>query len=332
MGAEMSDVALVEPGGWLAEHQRAKCAGVTALSTYQGLIADEIVVPQSAADAKDAAQFVAAVDGFVETLQNQVHLIAGEFAPEALWSFYAHDYVNQALAGGHAQYWASRGNDVLALRACGAALKSMLADPHLEIFDLMVRLKRANPRDARRIAVQAEYRNAAAALRDLDRRLTELEQKEPLAPRQKTWLKSYRKLKLVPDTELTQNFQRIAAANPLYQRRRAEAERILTERQRDDPAYKAVHALCDMARLKLAGMGQGAFAPMRGVWPEGPARPAFGFRVETDHGPRTALFYSEGGLIKRRLAVLIESGEALPAGSLTLTRAEYDAIVPRAGR
>lgn len=198
----MSEEVLVEPGGWLAEYQRANCNGASALTTYQGLIADEIFVPQSVADAKDAAHFVAAVDGFVETLQDQVFLIAGEFAPEALWSYFAHDYVKQALASGHAQYWASRGNEPMALRACSAALKSMLAAPHFEIFDLMVRLNRAAPRDARRIAVQAEYRNVAAALRDLDRRLKELEQTEPLAPRQKTWLKSYRKLTFVPDAEL----------------------------------------------------------------------------------------------------------------------------------
>ncbi len=328
----MSEEVLVEPGGWLAEYQRANCNGASALTTYQGLIADEIFVPQSVADAKDAAHFVAAVDGFVETLQDQVFLIAGEFAPEALWSYFAHDYVKQALASGHAQYWASRGNEPMALRACSAALKSMLAAPHFEIFDLMVRLNRAAPRDARRIAVQAEYRNVAAALRDLDRRLKELEQTEPLAPRQKTWLKSYRKLTLVPDAELTPNFRRIAEANPLYQRRRAEAERIRLERQRDDPAYKAAHALCDMARLKLTGMGQGSFAAVRSVWPEGPAGPAFVFRVDTDQGPRTAMFYSDGGLIKRRLAVLIKAGEALPIGSLTLTRAEYDAIAPKPAR
>lgn len=87
-----------------------------------------------------------------------------------------------------------------------------------------------------------------------------------------------------------------------------------------------------MARLKLTGMGQGSFAAVRSVWPEGPAGPAFVFRVDTDQGPRTAMFYCDGGLIKRRLAVLIKAGEALPIGSLTLTRAEYDAIAPKPAR
>jgi hypothetical protein len=68
---------------------------------------------------------------------------------------------------------------------------------------------------------------------------------------------------------------------------------------------------------------------MRSLWPEGPNHAAFAFRVETSGGARVALFYSEGGIFKRRLAVLIEPGVSLPLGSLTLTRAEYAAIVPR---
>jgi hypothetical protein len=319
---------LVEPGGWLAEHQRAHCAGATALTTYQGLICDEIVLPQSAADAKDPARLVLAANGFVDAAQNRACLIVGEFAPEALWSFYAHDYISIAKLDGHAKYFARRGADPIALRSCGAALKSMLADPHLEIFNLMLRLKRGRPRDARRFAAQAGYSSIVVALRDLDKRLVDLERKEPLAPRHKTWLKSFRKTTIVPDAELGQNMQRIAAANPMFAARRAEADRIRAEAQRKDPAYKAARSLCEMAGLQFAALGQGEFAPMREVWPDGPARNAYCFRVETNRGPRMACFYSEGGLFKRRLSVLIQPGESLPLGSLSLSRGDYDAIVP----
>lgn len=326
----MSEEVLAEPGGWLAEHQRANCSGASGLTTYQGLIADEIVLPQGAADAKDPARLVLACDGFVDAMLNHAHLIAGEFAPEALWSFYAHDYINQARGGGHERYWAIRGGDPVALRACASALKSMLADPHLNVFNLMLKLKRAKPRDAQRIAKQAGYSSVKAALRDLDKRLNDLEQKEPLAPRHKVWLQSFRKLTVAPDAELSTHVRRIASANPLFQRRREEAAQARAERQRSDPGYQAVQSLCEMAGLRLAGLGAGAFTPMREVWAEGPDVGGFGYRVETDAGVRFALFYAEGGFVKRYLAVLIEPGQNLPVGSLRLDKRGYAAIVPSA--
>jgi hypothetical protein len=324
----MSEETLTEPGGWLAEYQRANCSGASALTTYQGLIADEFVLPQSAADARDPAQLVMACDAFVDAVQTHALLIPGEYAPEALWSFYAHDYINQARGGGHDQYWASRGGNPIALRACASALKSMLADPHLEVFNLLLRIKRASPRDVRRVVKQAGYASVKLALRDLDKRVNDLEQREPLAARQKMWLKSFRKLTIAPDAELSGHMRRIASANPLYQQRRAEAQRVSEERQRSDPGHIAVRSLCEMAGLRLISVSAGAFTPMREVWPEGPDRGSFGFRAETDAGVRFALFYSEGGFVKRRLAVLIEPGQNLPLGSLTLAKPEYEAIVP----
>jgi len=326
----MSETAVIEPGGWLAEFQRKHCTGGTAMATYQGLLADEIILPQSADEHADPNILVLACDAWATALQEQVHLIPGEFAPEALWSFYAHDYLSQAKAGGHAQYYASRGNDEIALRCCASALKSMLADPHYELFNLMVKLKRLPRPAARKLAAQKGYRDIAAALRDLDKKLLDLEQKEPLTPRHKTWLKSLRKFSLAPDAEMTTHLARIAKANPLFQQRKAEAERIRAEHERDDPAYRAAKALCEMAGLKFAGLAPGAFAEMQSVWPEGPQRAAFVMRVDTDRGPRAAALYTDGGLIKSRLAVLLERGQALPIGSLKLPRRDYEAIVPAA--
>jgi hypothetical protein len=317
-----------EPGGWLAEYQRAHCTGASPLRTYQGLLVDEIVLPESAASHADPLQLVLACNAWVEALCDQAMFIAGEFAPEALWGFYAHDYVTQAKAGGHAQYFAARGGDDLALRCAQAGLKSMIADPHLELFTLMIRLRRGSRKNVRKLMAERRYRNMAAAWRDLDKRLAELEQNEPLAPRQKTWLRSFRKLKVVPDAEMSQHLNRVAGANRLYQHRRQETAHLRQEHERDDPAYKAVRALCDMADLRFAGLHMGVFAPMREIWPEGPDRAGYTLRVDTDRGPRAALFYVDGGLFKKRLAVLIEHGNPLPVGSLTLSPGEYNEIVP----
>jgi hypothetical protein len=317
-----------ETGGWLAEHQRQRRLGHSALDTYQGVLFDEIVLPQSAVDAKDPLQLVLACGALNDSLQDQALLIAGEYAPEVLFSHFAHDYLVQASTGGHAQYFANRRQDELAIKCCGAALKSMLADPHLEIFNLMLRLKRNPPAVARKIASQNGYRSIKAAMHDLDRRFAALEEKEPLTTRHKMWLKSLRKLRIAPDAEMNEHLTRIAQANPLWHRRKAEADAIRAEHERTDPTFRAARALCDQAGLRFAGMRDGAFAPMRAIWPEGPDVTAYACRVETDRGARAALFYGEGGLFKRRLAVLLEQGGTLPLGSLNLSASEFSAIVP----
>jgi hypothetical protein len=325
-------LVVAEPGGWLAEYQRAHCAGDSALSTYQGLLADEIVLPQSAAENSDPAIMVLACNAWAEAMQNQVLLIAGEYAPEATWGYYVHDYLTQAMASGHAQYFAARGGDELALKCAGAGLKSMIADPHLDLFNLMVRLRRLPRPAAQKLAKQKGYGSIALAFRGLDKKLHELEAREPLAPRHKTWLKSLRKLKIAPDAEMSSHLVRIAQLNPLRARRLEEAARVRAEHERTDPAFKAVRTLCEMAGAQFNGLGKGAFAEMHSVWPEGPQRPAYVVRADTDRGALSAAFYVEGGFFKRQLAVLIEPGRALPLGSLKLSKSDYEAIVPGGGR
>lgn len=321
-------LVFAEPGGWLADHQRARCLGDTALTTYQGLIADEIVLPQSAADASDPKALVEAANAWAEAMQKQAFFIAGEYAPEAVWGFFAHDYVTDALAHGHAHYFLMRGGDDVALECCGLALKGMVADPHFELFRFMVRLKRADAKSAKKIAAQKGYRSAAAAFADLDRRLAALEQKEPLMARHKAWLRSLRKVKLVPDGEVSQHVTRLAGLNPLRMRRQQESARIRAEQLQRDPAFASISSLCDMAGFRFSDYARSGPVDMRSIWPEGPRKQGLAYRVDTQRGPRAAVFYIHGSLFKRRLAVLLERGQALPLGSLSLSRGDFEAIVP----
>jgi hypothetical protein len=320
--------AIEQPEPWLVTHQRARLTGASPLTTFQGLLADEIMLPQSAMDHNDPGQIALAADAWVDALITQAHFLPGEFAQEATLSFYVHDYLNQVKAGGHAQYWANRSDDELALKCAGAGLKSMLADAHLECFDLLVRLNRTKPTVANKIAADKGYRSAAAALKDLDKRFADVEAQEPLAPRHKVWLKSLRKVKVAPDAEMTGHLQRIAQSNPLFPRRKMEAERLRAEDLRGSPAFRAVKALCDMADVQITGLHKLGFAPMRSAWPDGPDVGAYIVRADTSKGPRAALFYVEGGLVKRHLSVLVAQGGGLPVGSLTLTKEAYAAIVP----
>jgi hypothetical protein len=323
-------LVIAEPGGWLAEHQREHCAGDSALTTYQGVIADEIVLPESAAAARDPKALVEAANAWAEAMQKQAFYIAGEYAPEAVWGFFAHEYVTDALANGHAHYFMMRGGDAVALECCGLALKSMIADPHFELFRFMVRLKRADAKTAKKLAAQQNYRSAAAAFADLDRRLTALEKKEPLMLRHKTWLKSLRKVKLVPDAEVARHVERLAALNPLRARRQQESARVRAEQMQRDPAFAPISSLCDMAGLRFLDFSRSGLIEMRSIWPEGPKKSGYAYRVDTQRGPRAAVFYVDGGLFKRRLAVLLERGQALPMGSLSLSRADFDAVAPAA--
>jgi hypothetical protein len=226
------------------------------------------------------------------------------------------------------QYFMNRGEDDLALKLAGFGLKSMIADPHLALFTQFVKLKRLAPREARKLAAKAGFRSVDAALRDLDRRLSELEESEPLRARHKMWVKSLRKVRVVPDEEWRENIARIAAANPLKASRRAERERAQAELQVRDPLYGSVRALCDMAGVRFTSLNVLGVEPMRVLWPEGPNRRGFCVEAETDKGPRHALFFVDGGVFKTRRAVLIQAGQALPQADLTLTGGDYAEIVP----
>lgn len=321
--------AIEQPVPWIVQHQRAQCSGASPMTTFQGLVCDEIVLPQSAADHNDPAQLVLAADAWVEALTNQALFLPGEFAQEALWSYYARDYFTQVSTGGHAQYFANRGNDEIALRSAQSGLKSMLADPHLQLFNLQLRLKRLKPAEARKVAADNDYRSVKAALKDLDKRFADIEAKESLTARHKTWLKSLRKAKIAPDAEMTGHLQRVAQVNKLLPRRKMEADRVRAETLRASPQFRAVKALCDMAGLNITNFRPMGFAPMRSVWPEGPNVRACIYRADTDKGLRAAAFYQEGSLFKKYLSVLVEQGGGLPVGSLSLTEAEYTAVVPK---
>jgi hypothetical protein len=326
--SETSESVVVEPGGWLAEFQRGHCAGDSALSTYQGLVADEIVLPQSAADHEDPAQLVMAASAWTDAMLEQLLYIHGEFAHEASYSYFVQDYLAQAKAGGHGPYYALRGRNDVAIKCVAQGLKSMLANPHLDLFNLMVRLNRLPRPGARKLAQQKGYRDAATALRDLDNQLAELEAREPLMPRHKTWLRSLRKVTVAPDEEMTKHLGRLVANNQLRTRRKAEFDAIRAESERTDPAYVAGRALCEMAGLRFAGLKALGAVKLRDIWPEGPDKSGAGLRIDTDRGAKIALFYLEGGLFAKRLAVLIERGNPLPLGSLSPERYEFEAIAP----
>jgi len=299
------------------------------METYQGLIADEIVIPQSAWESADPKAAIAAAVRFAEVMENQALMLPGEFAQEASWCFYVNDYLAQVRAGGHGLYFVDRGGDELALRCCAFGLKSMLADPHLDLFNLFVRVQTSAPKIAQRVARDAGYKNISAALRDLDKRFAEIEAKEPLAPRQKTWLQSLRKLRVTPDAEYQDYLRRLAMANGLMNERRNEPARARSGPDASDAAQRVAASLCEAAGLRLIAVRASGATPLRAVWKQGPDRDAFALRVETDRGPRAALVFADGGLTKRTRAVLLEEGGGgQPAATVQLERAAYDEIAP----
>lgn len=315
------------PPPWIEIYQRKHLDGDTALTTFQGLLVDEMLVPRGALEASDPAALADANIAFVNSMQEEALLLPGEFAQEALWSFFALDYVTQAAKGGHVQYFQNRGANDLALKLASFGLKSMIADPHLALFTQFMKLKRLEPKEARKAAAKAGFGSVEAAIRDFDRQLGELEQSEPLKARHKIWLKSLRKVRVVPDEEWRASIAHIAQSNPLNASRRAERERVRAERAASDPANLAVRSLCEMAGLRPAGFRVVGMTPMREAWPEGPNNSVLCVQISTNQGSRNALFFAEGLVFKSYRAVLIEPGQALPQADLTLTRQEYMAVV-----
>ena len=317
----------VAPAPWVEMFQRGQCDGSAALRTFQFLIADEILLPRSAVENADPEALVSANIAFVNSMLNEAMLLPGEFAQEALWGYYAQDYVRQVAQGGHVQYFINRGEDELALRCASSGLKSMIADPHLALYTEFVKLVKVEPRIARKVASKAGYRTVDEAIRDLDRRMGGLESSEPLTPRHATWLRSLRKLNVAEDAELNGHLARIANANPLRQARLREAEHQ-TLTTADDPQSNAARTLCEQAGLRFGGMRVAGALPTRDVWPEAPKADGFVLRVDTNAGPRAALFFAAGFPFKRYRAVLLEPGARTPLSEHVLNRADYDAIVP----
>ena len=314
------------PPPWIEQYQREHLTGVSALTTFQGLISDELILPRGAVEAKDPVVLAEASVAFVNSMRDEAQLLPGEFAQEALWSFHAMDYVTQATQSGHVHYFAHHGDDDLGMKLAQFGLKSMVADPQLALFTEFVKLQRLDPRDAKKAAVKAGFRDVKAQIADIDRRLNELEQADPIKARHKIWLKSLRKVRVVPDEEWRAALSRVATSNPLNAQRRAERERVQAENLARDPAFQLAKSLCEQeggAITRFAAIGR---TDIRSIWPEGPKLEATAWQVTTNRGPRTALVYEQGGFSKKRQAVLIEPGAPLPTGSATLTQAEFDQI------
>ncbi|MDX2273839.1 MAG: hypothetical protein NW206_00190 [Hyphomonadaceae bacterium] len=316
------------PPPWIETYQREHLTGGSALTTFQGLLHDELIVPQSALDAADPNVLANANIAFVNSMQDEALLLPGEFAQEALWSYFALDYVQRVAERGHVQYFQTRGEDELALKLAGQGLKSMIADPHLALFRQSLRLQQLEPKEAKKFAEKAGYRSVEEALRDFDRRLNELEQSEPLKARYKLWLKSLRKVRVVSDAEWQEALTRIASSNPLSAPRRAERARVEAELQNTDPTYLSVRALCDAAGLGFGGLEVLGAEPLQNSWPDGPKRQAFCISTSTSAGARMAAFFIDGGMFaKKYRAVLLAPGEG-PVADQTLTAAEFEAVVP----
>src|SRR5260221_13527140 len=101
------------------------------------------------------------------------------------------------------------------------------------------------PKAARKAELKAGFKNTAEATRDLDRKFAAIEQEEPLVPRQRTWLRSLRKVRVTPDEEIRQRIAYLIASNPLRDSRVQEARRLQSDRETTDPVYLSVRALCD---------------------------------------------------------------------------------------
>jgi hypothetical protein len=317
------------PPPWIETYQREHLKGQSALTTFQGLLHDEVIVPQSALDAADPSLLANANIEFVNSMREDANLLPGEFAQEALWSYFAFDYVQQAAQGGHVQYFQNRGEDPLALKLAGQGLKSMIADPHLSLFRQSLKLQTLEPKEAKKFAEKAGFRSVEAALRDFDQRLSELEQSEPLQARYKLWIKSLRKVRVVSDAEWSEALTRIASTNPLNAPRRAERARAEAEMMQSDPAHISVRALCDSVGLRMSALHVVGMEPLQEVWTEGPKRQAYCVTATTNAGPRTAAFFVEGGMLgKKYRAVLLAPGEPIPLADQSLSREEYEAILP----
>ena len=115
----------------------------------QGLIIGEILVPEAAA-ATDIDLVPAVVD-FVNWAIGPAHLVLGEIAPEAFWSYHADYYLAQVNNGGHAQFAHNSQMGAQTLDNCRRGLIAMGATEYVAIFDGFMRIMTAGPGRAKAI-------------------------------------------------------------------------------------------------------------------------------------------------------------------------------------
>jgi hypothetical protein len=320
---EVQNAEFTPPPSWVEVFQRAHLDGATALTTFQGMLADEIVIPKAAFDAPDPMAVVRATIDYSRVLEDQAFFVPGEYALEAFTGRWAIHYVEEVRAGGHLSYGLATHWDDLKVRAAMAGFRSMSADPYMALLKEMKQLV-DDPKRGKKY--RAGYGANDQVIRDLDKRFADLEMEEPIAPRFKMWVKSLRKVKYVEGHDGSAHLNRIASGNRLFYQRRAEAQRAREARERSDPAFTTARALCEMAGVLFLGLVGATPATLREHWSHAPNREGVALNVSTDHGTRTALVFEQGSLLKKRVAVLLDPAENEPLTQIALSREDYEAI------
>src|SRR5262249_51011548 len=159
-----------------------------------------------------AYDLVYAVVEYVNHLQREGVYHAREMPAPALQAYHADYYLAQVNNGGHSQFIANTGANLLTTSADAlAGLKAMGADAQHRILGEMIAWAKANPQEA---AAQNGFSVRAKLLDELDPRFYEAEKQTSMIDRSARWIAGWSDLRVVEDSQYAAEIHRLAQVNP----------------------------------------------------------------------------------------------------------------------
>ncbi|MGX5848100.1 DMP19 family protein [Mesorhizobium sp. PL10] len=191
-----------------------------------------MIVPRRDAD----KYMLSAVANFVETMLESADYIPAEIPPAALQAHACERYLGQVNNGGHSQFVRNSFDDLPVVVAnVRAGLSAMSAERHLAVANGLLAWTIANPDD---IARQTGFAGGrAAGLNELDVQFRAAEKLQPMDITAARWIARWPQLRIVPDSDYTDEIERAKTSNPLQAQRRSwRTVAVLTRKLNDRKA------------------------------------------------------------------------------------------------
>ena len=223
-----------------------------------------ILIPRSAADSEDPADFVLALVNYVNAMQEHGHFQRDEISQNAMRSYHTDYYLAQVANGGHGQFVGNSGWVPVIIQDIRDGLAAMQLDGYSAIFSELCSLIDSDAQRAKAIADGGGFGEIDPAIQALDSRFYEPDCYKVITPANARWLRTLPELEIVEDEAYAARMQALFEANPKLAVRKATAERARFQHMITDPLQVAGRLLAMESRrmpFRLVSHGNIETAP-----------------------------------------------------------------------
>ena len=170
-----------------------------------------------------STELASAVIEYVKALTLDGCYRDSELPAEAIQAVSAESYLGEVNNGGHRQFvFNSGGNYRLNCLNALSGLRSMGAQEHAALLGAMVDWVEHNFDEL--VSSEEQFAPPPDFIRELDTKFYELEERSPMAAMSARWIRAWRGLKVVDDSQYEAEIQRLIASHPEH------ASRLITKR------------------------------------------------------------------------------------------------------